>query len=265
MKILKTISDFISHALYPENITCAVCGNELDESSRDGLCCDCSRPFISSCCGHCGRALENSTRKFCDACLYIDRENDRFDIARAPYRYADESVHKLVWKLKYGSNPYYAKIMARGMAEYAKELIEACDCLTYVPLHPKKQRKRTYNQAERLAHYISEITGKPVKNFLRKTTYSESAATTLGRKERIELVRNTFELTEDVRKLKILLIDDVLTTGTTAGECAKALKDGKAAFVGVLTYATSDGDKETTYNPTDEEERFKKFLRSSRR
>lgn len=263
MKFFKHINKIISRAFYPENLTCAVCGNELDESRRDGLCRDCSVPFISSCCEHCGRALENSTQKFCEACLYIDRENDRFDIARAPFRYADDSVHKLVWKLKYGNNPYYAKIMAAKMVEYAKDLIDSCDCLTYVPLHPIKQRKRTYNQSERLAHYISQLTGKPVESLLRKTVYSGESATSLGRKERSDMIRDSFELTCNVRKRKIILIDDVFTTGATAGECSKILKEGKASFVGVLTYATSDGNKPATYDPSDNEKKFKKFLRNT--
>lgn len=264
MKAFSVIKNFISRMLYPENITCAVCGNELDGSSRDGLCRDCSVPYLTSFCEHCGRALKSDGKRFCDACLYIDRENDRFDAARAPYRYAEESVHKLVWKLKYGGNPYYAKIMARKMADFAKELIASCDCLTYVPLHPKKERLRTYNQSERLAHYISEFTGKPVECLLSKTVYSEKSASGLGRKDRLELIRGSFGLVGDVRKRHIMLIDDVFTTGATAGECARVLKEGKAAAVYVLTYATSDGDKEVTFDPSDDDEIIKKFLKNEK-
>lgn len=261
MKAISLMKKYISHMLYPENITCAICGKELDESSRDGICRDCSVPFLSHACEHCGRALKNAGQKFCESCLYIDRENDRFDKAVAPYRYADESVHKLVWKLKYGGNPNYAKIMARKMTEFAKDLIDSCDCITYVPLHRKKERKRTYNQSERLAYYIAELTEKPVECLLRKTAYSESSATSLGKSERADFIRGTFELTGDVRKRKILLIDDVLTTGATAGECSKLLKEGKASAVYVLTFATSDGDGQVTYDPEDKNNIMKDFFK----
>ena len=258
MKALKLIANALKHIFYPEGLTCAVCECELDESGRYGLCPGCSVPFITNYCKICGTALAESGREYCDRCVRGEN-NFAFEFARAPYPYERESVHKLVWNLKYGMQPYCAKIMAQPMAEFLSRLDIKADALTFVPLHPKKERKRSYNQSELLAKHISEISGIPVTDTLKKNVYSKSSATKLGKSERESLLENTFSVTADVRGKRLILIDDVFTTGATANECAKTLKAAKAKAVYVLTYATSRGDKPVTYDP--DEDYLKKLKR----
>lgn len=236
---------------HPEGITCAVCDSELYESSRYGLCPDCLVPFLRYYCARCGTALFGHGREYCDRCVH--GADFAFDFARAPLPYSEESVRKLVWGLKYGKQPYYAKLMAVPMAELLETTDWKPDAITYVPLHPNKERKRTYNQSKLLAGHISEACGLPVICTLKKTVYSKVSATSLGREERAQLLENTFSAAADVRGKKLLLVDDVFTTGATANECAKVLKAAKAKAVYVLTYATSRGDKTVTYDADEQE------------
>ncbi len=249
MKALTLIKNAVGGILYPEGLTCAVCDNELEQSSRYGLCPDCSVPFISHCCKRCGTVLYGG-REYCDRCVK-DGGKYSFVQARAPFPYDRESVHRMVWNLKYGKLPYYAKLMGEPMAELLSSLVWKIDAMTYVPLHPKKERQRTYNQSELLANRISEISGIPVISTLKKTVYSKSSATSLGKEDREKLLKDTFENVSDVSGKRLLLIDDVFTTGATSDECAKTLKNAKAKEVYVLTYATSRGDKPSTYTPDD--------------
>ncbi len=252
MKAFDIIKKAISRLVYPEGLTCAVCESELDESSRNGLCPDCFVPFVRHCCARCGTVLHEKGREYCDRCLKLTSNDNTFDLARAPYPYEEESVHKLVWNLKYGKQPYYAKLMAPPMAELlGRSGIEA-DIMTYVPLHPKKQRLRTYNQSELLARHISEITGLPLVPTLKKTVFTKTSATKLGKSDREKLLAGSFAVTADVKGKRVLLIDDVFTSGATASECAKILKAAKAKAVYVLTYATSRGDKPATYDPDED-------------
>ncbi len=248
MKALSLIKEAIGKLLYPEGLTCAVCECELDESSRNGLCPDCSVPFISKFCKICGTALIGSKREYCDRCVG-GHNKFYFDIARAPFPYERECVHKLIWNLKYGMQPYYAKVMAPPMAELLSKMNIQPTAITYVPLHPKKEKLRTYNQSELLAKQISKITGIPCIKTLNKTVYNKISATALGKDDREKLLKNSFEIAGDVKGKSLVLIDDVFTTGATSNECAKVLKEAKAKAVYVLTYATSRGDKPATYEP----------------
>ena len=253
MRAFEILKKAISGILYPEGVTCALCGNGLSESSRYGLCPDCSVPFIVQRCEKCGTALMQNGRKYCDRCVG-GKDGHEFVMARAPFPYARDCVKRLVWKLKYYNSPYCAKLMAEPMAELLRSLGWNADVIAYVPMHPKKLAKRRYNQSKLLAGHLSDLTGIPVAGALIKTTYAKQSAASLGREDRRKLLDNTFAPSggESLKGKTVLLVDDVFTTGATADECAKALKAGKAKAVYVLTYATSIGDKTVTYEPDDE-------------
>jgi ComF family protein len=115
----------------------------------------------------------------------------------------------------------------------------------YVPLYTKRQKKRGYNQSELLSNELSKLIGISVShnNLIRiKDTITQ---TNLSFKERQKNLESAFEIKDkkEVKDKNILLIDDVLTTGATADNCAKILKKAKAKGVYVLTFATTDGEK----------------------
>lgn len=199
-------------------------------------------------CRLCGVGLPTTTQNFCNNCLNIGKEDLNFDYARAPYLYHDEGVRKIIHTLKYGDAQYLAEYMAEPMVDVIKEQNWQIDAVTYVPLHWRKKQKRGYNQSECLAKHISRSLNIPMVSTLKKTVYTKTSATKLGREERRKLLEGTFALTgENIRGMNILLVDDVMTSKATGNECSKILKEGKARHIFVITYATSRGDSEQTY------------------
>jgi ComF family protein len=107
-----------------------------------------------------------------------------------------------------------------------------------VPLHPTRQRERGFNQASLLAELLSAEVSIPSKLLLERVRYT-TTQTALDRAERMENLHNAFRLRKnmDVRGLRVLLIDDVLTTGSTLNECARILKRAGAISVHAATAA----------------------------
>jgi ComF family protein len=106
------------------------------------------------------------------------------------------------------------------------------DVIVPVPLHAARQRERGFNQAQLLAELLSARTSIPTKPLLERIRYT-TTQTALDRAERIENLHNAFRLRKkaDVQALRVLLVDDVLTTGATLSECARVLKRAGALSV----------------------------------
>jgi ComF family protein len=112
------------------------------------------------------------------------------------------------------------------------------DIIVPVPLHPTRQRERGFNQASLLAESLSAQISTPSQPVLERIRYT-TTQTALDRAERMENLHNAFRLRKnaDVRGLRVLLIDDVLTTGSTLSECARVLKRAGATSVHAATAA----------------------------
>lgn len=110
------------------------------------------------------------------------------------------------------------------------------DCITYVPMFKKREKARGYNQARLLAQELAERVNCECVALLEKITYTKNQAS-LTRSERETNLVGTFAATCASPK-SVLLVDDVMTTGATANECAKVLKKAGAKTVYVLTFAS---------------------------
>lgn len=183
-------------------------------------------------------------------CTWCKSSSWFFESARAPFIYKD-NVKRLIHKLKYGNGRYIAKEIAPYMADSYYEHSIMSDIITSVPMHLKKRKKRGYNQAEELAGHLSERLGIENISVLEKTVIGKSLARQSA-SERKESIKDTISLTPsvNVKGKKILLIDDVFTTGSTANECARVLMKAKAEKVNVLTFATAK-QKELTIQTLD--------------
>ena len=121
------------------------------------------------------------------------------------------------------------------MRTAGSELVQSCDAVVPVPLHPSRRRERGFNQAEDLANHI----GLPVVRALKRTRHT-ATQTVLPAAERQANVAGAFvaaRQARDIRDRAVLLIDDVRTTGATLEACAKALRDAGAREVCALTAA----------------------------
>lgn len=232
MKFLRVISELF----YPSGLKCVICDDEIPKENRYGVCDKCKVSYNTKFCARCGRAIANMAT-YCDEC---QNHTQPFDLARAPLVYENEIV-TLVHRLKYGGAKYLAETMAQFMADvYYEQSIEA-DVITFVPMHPKKQKSRGYNQAELLANELSKIIGLPVENMLERVKHTQNLAR-MGREERRKAIESAYSALvtkNEVKGKNILLVDDVFTTGATTGQCCEVLKKLKCGKITILTFATA--------------------------
>ena len=160
--------------------------------------------------------------------------------ARAAVRYEDVA-RTLVHSLKYQDRTDLAPAMGRWMARSGQELLREADVLVPVPLHWRRGWSRRYNQSGVLARVISHQTGvKLASEALRRIRATEQQIG-LSRSQRASNVQGAFKVatdrTADIEGRRVILVDDVLTSGATADACARALLRAKASQVDVLVFA----------------------------
>ena len=186
-------------------------------------------------CDGCGLPFAYETHDRCPSCL---AEPHAFDAARAACLY-DEASREPILKLKHADRLDLAPLFARWLSRAARPLIEDADAIAPVPLHPMRLISRRFNQAAEIARPLAALTGLrylPDALVRKRATETQGGKSGSGRKRN---VAGAFDVPrpEQVRGLRILLIDDVLTTGATADGCARALKRAGAARVDLAVVA----------------------------
>jgi ComF family protein len=228
--------------LYPA--ACAVCDTRLDHGRA--LCAGChedlprlAEPFCQSC----GEMFEGKIDgPF--ACPNCSNLKFAFEFAR-PAMVRDERTLDLIHRLKYKREIYLSGELG-GLARDAFEdprlapALEEAWPLVPVPLHRKRLRHRHFNQAEEIARSLSVRTGLPVVKALSRTRQTETQ-TLLSRKQRMANLRGAFSITESGKRwldgstAGAVLVDDVLTTGSTVHECASTLRGAGFHRIFVVT------------------------------
>ena len=225
--------------VYPR--VCGGCGEQLDPEESH-LCWDCRadiQPVVHPFCSICGNPFEGRIdHQF--VCWHCKEETPHFDRARCAARYRGV-LPQLIRGLKY--NAWFWMIPDLG------DLLEASyrthfagdppDFIASVPLFHRRRRFRTYNQSTVLARDLARRTKIPFRRFTLLRLRDTQTQTHLTAPERASNVRHAFwvPMQSVVAGRRILLIDDVMTTGATVNECARALKLAGAAKVLVLTLA----------------------------
>ena len=217
---------------------CLACGETVEEP--DALCGKCWGGitfFTPPWCIGCGLPFPHpmGDNAVCGDCA---REQRAWDRARAVLRY-DKNSRSLVLGLKHADHTHVANAFGRWMHRAGGEVLLGADLAVPVPLHWTRLLQRRYNQAALLAHAIHAAGGPPIAaDWLvrRRRTRSQGH---LGATARENNVRGAIALRRDrsVAGKRVVIIDDVMTTGATANECARVLKRAGAEFVGVLTLA----------------------------
>ncbi|MFT8244482.1 double zinc ribbon domain-containing protein [Roseomonas sp. BN140053] len=225
------------------------------------LSCDAAVTEQGAVCPDCFRTLHAIVAPFCDGCgvpfvhggqgvpelggprLLCSRCAERpplFDTARAAFTYG-EGAKRLLLPFKHGDRPDLARPLARHMARAGAELLDRADLLVPVPLHWKRLLRRRYNQAALLARMLARRSGVPwLPDALRRLRATESLGER-GAAEREAVLQGAFGLSRrgaaQVEGRRVLLVDDVLTSGATANACAAALRGAGATAVDVLAVA----------------------------
>jgi ComF family protein len=163
-----------------------------------------------------------------------------FDHLRAACLF-DGVARNLVHGLKYRDRSELAPMMARWMARAGKEVIEDCDVILPVPLHRWRLFSRRFNQAADLARALAAETGKPMLSSALRRRRRTAQQIGLGKAAREANMKGAFEVTvqgkSELLGRRVLLVDDVYTTGATVSAATRALKRAGVAKVDVLTFA----------------------------
>lgn len=188
-------------------------------------------------CECCGREVGAGPR--CQECA---RQRPAIDGIRAISRY-EGAVRTAVHRLKYNGHRALAEPLATLLAGPARELPPA-DAIVPLPLHPARERARGYNQASLLAHQLGRELGLPVLAAARRTRDTRDQIG-LDRRERQANVHGAFTCSapQEVAGRRLLLVDDVCTTGSTLLACAAPLLRAKAASVWGLVVARQDYER----------------------
>jgi ComF family protein len=223
---------------------CRVCGEPLREVSRIPVCRRCLKepePFFAEhSCVHCGTPfLNRSPLDETGRCAVCRLGLSGYDAVYA-YGSYEGALRKLVHLLKYtGVQP-----LARPLGEYLARALphaQTFDLVAPMPLHWLRRWRRGFNQAELLAREIGRRRDVPVKRIVRRVR-STTPQAGLTPAQRRANVQGAFAVKRGVRLegKRVLLVDDVLTTGASAGACARALKRAGAAHVALLALARAD-------------------------
>jgi ComF family protein len=222
--------------------TCLTCDAPVDAPGRFCPECFAFTGFVTEpCCRRCGvpfaHASQGGAEKLCPSCR--DRPPP-WGRARAALRY-DTQARRIVLPLKYGDRTEYAGALAPLMVRAGAALLRDAELLVPVPLHRRRLIQRRYNQAALLAHAVARLAGKPVLPDALKRTRVTVSLGDLSAAERARVVDGAFAVRTgragSVAGRKVLLVDDVLTSGATCAACTRALFAAGASAVDVLVAA----------------------------
>ena len=225
--------------IYPP--VCAICTEPV--AAGEYLCDACDDKAVRIVPPFCERGAPNllpAPSRADSSCANCEHRHLYFEAAVSAYR-SRGIVRRVVLDFKYGRQMHLRHLLGRWLCAALNDTRlrgRHFDVIVPVPLHPARERERGFNQAALLADLLSaemSILAKPVLERIRYTT----TQTAFDRAERMENLRGAFRLRKklDVRGLRVLLIDDVLTTGSTVSECARVLKEAGATSVYAATAA----------------------------
>lgn len=212
---MKNLFSSVKAVVFPKK--CIFCGSFIFESDKNTCerCCK-SLPYVKGrICTRCG--CEKKDCSCTGKILYYDK-------IAAPL-YFEENVRKCIHRLKFSRREDYAESLAEYMYEALCDGLqgEKFDFITCVPLYKDDLSSRGFNQSEKLAQRISEITGIPLKSNLIEKIYKTEKQSRQSSVRRSGNVMGAFNVNEDINGCSVLLIDDIKTSGSTLSECGKML------------------------------------------
>ena len=221
---------------------CLTCDSPVTAPGQFCPACFTRTSFVTApLCGCCGVPFEAAGQGGLDAvCEGCRAHPPPWGAARAALRY-DDQARRLLMPFKYGDRIEVARALAPFMARAGAGLLRQADLLVPVPLHRRRLLSRRYNQAALLAQALSRVSGRPaVLDGLRRVRPTATLGGRSGAQRRAELA-GAFQVRPSraarLDGARVLLVDDVLTSGATAEACTQALLDAGATRVDVLAAA----------------------------
>jgi ComF family protein len=238
---LLELKDDLLDFVYPQH--CAICKKHLRREEKD-ICQVCWNSLVTLTdpfCPYCKSFIEEEDTE-CSFCKSAGEfsEDHKILLVRSLGRF-DEYYKELIHRFKYGKKIPLGKRLGRRLGETINDdsIFLKSDFLIPVPLHKSRYRERGFNQSEIIAEEISKATGLPFLKDMLKRKKNTKDQTNLSPQEREKNVRGAFVVTEPemINGKKIILVDDVITTGATLSECARMLKQAGAEKILGMTIA----------------------------
>lgn len=214
---MKKLLYFILDLIYPPK--CVFCRKIIDAECK-GICTECNKRLPRLCGNSRITRLEDGISCF------------------SSLRY-DSMVRDSFLRYKFYGAVSYAETYSMLLAEGIRDIESDFDLITWVPLSRKRKRRRGYDQAELIAEGTSVLLGLDGKRILYKNKETKAQSLTRDRKERKTNIKGAWSLCDgaDVKDKRILVVDDIVTTGSTLSECCKVLKEAGALSVTAATLA----------------------------
>ncbi len=235
MRFFQKIKEKIEQWFAPSQFKCIGCGAEL--FNEVGFCSDCLKQVVfnnGKTCPRCGVGIDGA-ETYCGSCSY---DKVYFDRAYSAFSY-EGAVKKAILDMKFHNMACNARVFARYLVFLAQKNNLQFDLVCYAPMTSSAKRKRRYNQAQMLAMHFCNLMDREsaLSNAIQKqrdTVPQEK----LNKHERKQNLVGAYNLTANVKGKRVLVIDDIKTTGSTLNECARVLKRGGALSVVCLTVAS---------------------------
>ena len=213
---------------------CPLC-DKVRPFGQDVLCPGCGKklPFVKQpWCMCCGRQMEEDDEEYCFACR---RQARSFDRGKIIFLYEGD-LRESVLRMKFHNRRDYIPFYAREMAREAETFLAQCapQAFVPVPMHPKKRRARGFDQSLLLCRAMTRETGIETRSGLVVRTRNTLPSKALGADERRRNLRGAFAPGSGAVPERVMIIDDIFTTGATMGEVARVLKLGGAKHVTFL-------------------------------
>jgi len=229
------LTNSLINLIYPAR--CVSCGRKSEGTETTELCIPCVasiRKNPKPWCSVCGRALVNA-RVICPDC---SRASPSFDRAYSAFLY-DGALKEAIHSFKYKGQASFSKLFSSLLIRFVDdnpELIRGIDFVTFVPMHRKRARGKDFNHSKVLANIISKEYDIKLLDILSKVRLTRPQSE-LSRNDRIANLAGTFRVRDkmNISGMSILVVDDVMTTGSTLSECALTLKNSNAREVRCLT------------------------------
>jgi len=239
----RRFADSVLNLFYPD--ACLVCAHPISRAQDCGVCVRCwekalQQRIVGPSCPSCGlpyRTFASELVHLCGRCMISP---PRFSGARAFGWYGAE-LSGMIRALKFGGRRDLVELLAPLLASTLLECwdVTEIDLVVPVPLHPERQRERGYNQAALLGASLARLIGRPFKERTLSRVRNTQPQVGLSDSERSSNLRHAFRcaLPAVAHGARVLLVDDVMTTGSTAESASEALLEGGALRVSVLTVA----------------------------
>lgn len=238
----------LAELVYPPDIYCISCGKAIPSGRLYSMCDGCLDTIHwanGKLCTACGKPLEDwYPDRYCSECIGQERS---FDAGITCFQYKEQE-REMIRNLKYHGKGFLARPLSEIMADRLNALPGRWDLVIPVPMYRKKERRRGYNQADLLARFMARRMGLAYSPKVLIRTRDTAPMNRLGAAERRRNLDHAFAVTEEGRSMirgrRLLLVDDIFTTGTTAGRCAEVLKEAGSGPVTLLSLAAGRNQRE---------------------